>query len=169
MKPALHLHAGQHMSMTPQLLQSIRLLQLSSLELEQELRQSLEQNVMLESDDGADDEEQVDAQELAERAQAESTEAEVTGSDAAASHPGRIGVEQAAFQPRRRRRQRTQPGQRPGRELLAVIRLHHASPNSPRTPASRARRLRRPRASKDSVASTLKPRISAASPLPRSS
>lgn len=42
---------SQQIAMTPQLLQSIRLLQLSTLELEQELRQALETNVMLEGED----------------------------------------------------------------------------------------------------------------------
>jgi RNA polymerase sigma-54 factor len=45
------LRSSQHLAMTPQLLQSIRLLQLSTAELEQELRQSLAQNVMLEGED----------------------------------------------------------------------------------------------------------------------
>ena len=88
MKPALHMHTGQQMSMTPQLLQSIRLLQLSSLELEQELRQNLETNVMLESEDEVQ-EEAVDAEAEAEarqqQAQDESTEAEVSGCDATAT------------------------------------------------------------------------------------
>jgi len=51
MKPNLQLRTSQNMAMTPQLLQSIRLLQLSSLELEQELREALETNVMLEQDE----------------------------------------------------------------------------------------------------------------------
>ena len=51
MNPGLRLHVGQQIAMTPQLLQSIRMLQLSSLELEQELHEALEQNVMLESED----------------------------------------------------------------------------------------------------------------------
>lgn len=54
MKPGLRLHVGQQIAMTPQLLQSIRMLQLSSLEIEQELREALEQNPMLEQDDDAD-------------------------------------------------------------------------------------------------------------------
>ncbi len=59
MKPQVRQQMGQQLAMTPQLLQSIRLLQLSSLELEMELRQALETNVMLE--DGADDEDEEDA------------------------------------------------------------------------------------------------------------
>lgn len=87
MKPGLRLHVGQQMAMTPQLLQSIRLLQLSSLELEQEMRQALEHNVMLELDDEISvetDEDLIQVQ--AEEAQAaQSTEAEVTGADVAAA------------------------------------------------------------------------------------
>src|SRR3546814_10817474 len=49
-------------AMTPQLLQSIRLLQLSTLELEQELRQALETNVMLEGEDDDMSAIEVDAQ-----------------------------------------------------------------------------------------------------------
>lgn len=54
MNPGLRLHVGQQIAMTPQLLQSIRMLQLSSLELEQELREALELNPMLEQDDEAE-------------------------------------------------------------------------------------------------------------------
>jgi RNA polymerase sigma-54 factor len=49
MKVSQHQRLGQHIAMTPQLVQSIRLLQLSALELEQEIRQVLDTNVMLES------------------------------------------------------------------------------------------------------------------------
>src|SRR3546814_725936 len=54
--------ASQQIAMTPQLLQSIRLLQLSTLELEQELRQALETNVMLEGEDDDMSAIEVDAQ-----------------------------------------------------------------------------------------------------------
>jgi len=42
---------GQHLALTPQLQQSIRLLQLSSLELSQEIEQALSDNPLLECDD----------------------------------------------------------------------------------------------------------------------
>jgi len=48
MKQALHLKIGQQLTMTPQLQQAIRLLQLSSLDLQQEIQEALESNVMLE-------------------------------------------------------------------------------------------------------------------------
>jgi len=51
MKPGLQLKLGQHLALTPQLQQSIRLLQLSSLELAQEIEQALNDNPLLECDD----------------------------------------------------------------------------------------------------------------------
>jgi RNA polymerase sigma-54 factor len=51
MKPTLQFRLSQHLALTPQLQQSIRLLQLSTLELQQEVDQMLEQNPFLENDD----------------------------------------------------------------------------------------------------------------------
>lgn len=48
MKQSLQLRLGQQLTMTPQLQQAIRLLQLSSLELKQEIQEALESNIMLE-------------------------------------------------------------------------------------------------------------------------
>ena len=48
MKQALQLKIGQSLTMTPQLQQAIRLLQLSALEMEQEIQEALESNPMLE-------------------------------------------------------------------------------------------------------------------------
>ena len=55
MKQSLHLRVGQTLAMTPALQQAIKLLQLSSLDLQQEIRQAVESNLMLEfdEDDGA--------------------------------------------------------------------------------------------------------------------
>ena len=53
MKPSLQVRLSQHLALTPQLQQSIRLLQLSTLELHQEVEQMLEQNPFLETDDEA--------------------------------------------------------------------------------------------------------------------
>ncbi|WP_415885446.1 RNA polymerase factor sigma-54 [Neptuniibacter sp. QD37_6] len=47
MKQALHLKIGQQLTMTPQLQQAIRLLQLSTLDLQQEIQEALESNPML--------------------------------------------------------------------------------------------------------------------------
>ena len=53
MKPSLQVRLSQHLALTPQLQQSIRLLQLSTLELQQEIEQMLEQNPFLEADEEA--------------------------------------------------------------------------------------------------------------------
>jgi RNA polymerase sigma-54 factor len=55
MKQTLQLKLGQQLTMTPQLQQAIRLLQLSSLELSLEIQQALESNMMLELEDEEDD------------------------------------------------------------------------------------------------------------------
>jgi len=51
MKPSLQLKLSQHLALTPQLQQSIRLLQLSTLELEQELEKYLLENPLLEREE----------------------------------------------------------------------------------------------------------------------
>ena len=56
MKPSLQIRLGQSLTMTPQLQQAIRLLQLSTLELQTEIQQALESNPMLEERDGDNDE-----------------------------------------------------------------------------------------------------------------
>ena len=48
MKQSLDLRLGQHLTITPQLQQAIRLLQLSSIELQQEIQDALESNPLLE-------------------------------------------------------------------------------------------------------------------------
>jgi len=51
MKPSLQLKLSQHLTLTPQLQQSIRLLQLSTLELNQELERFLQDNPLLEREE----------------------------------------------------------------------------------------------------------------------
>jgi RNA polymerase sigma-54 factor len=51
MKTGVHLRLSQQLALTPQLQQSIRLLQLSTLELNQEIEQALQENPLLERDD----------------------------------------------------------------------------------------------------------------------
>src|SRR3990167_3125815 len=46
---------GQQLTMTPQLQQAIRLLQLSTLDLQQEIQEALESNPMLEREEDGDD------------------------------------------------------------------------------------------------------------------
>jgi len=55
MKQTLALKLGQSLTMTPQLQQAIRLLQLSALDLQQEIQSTLEENPMLELSDEAQD------------------------------------------------------------------------------------------------------------------
>ena len=56
MKPSIQLRLGQHLTMTPQLQQAIKLLQLSTLELQQQIQEALEENPMLEI---AEDQEEI--------------------------------------------------------------------------------------------------------------
>ncbi len=51
MKPSLQLRIGQQLTMTPQLQQAIRLLQLPTIELQAQVQQALETNVLLEAED----------------------------------------------------------------------------------------------------------------------
>ena len=61
MKQSLDLRLGQHLTITPQLQQAIRLLQLSSIELQQEIQQALESNPLLEENEGEADEAREDS------------------------------------------------------------------------------------------------------------
>ena len=60
MKPALQLKISQSLTMTPQLQQAIRLLQLSSLELHTEIQDALDSNMMLELEEDEAEEHAVD-------------------------------------------------------------------------------------------------------------
>jgi RNA polymerase sigma-54 factor len=55
MPPTLELRSKQHVALTPRLQQSVRLLQLSSLEFQHELRQALDSNPFLEYDEAQQD------------------------------------------------------------------------------------------------------------------
>ncbi|MCP5011193.1 MAG: RNA polymerase factor sigma-54, partial [Aestuariibacter sp.] len=54
MKPSLQLKFSQQLTMTPQLQQAIKLLQLSTLDLQQEIQEALDANPLLEVDEGSD-------------------------------------------------------------------------------------------------------------------
>ena len=54
MKQSLQLKLGQQLTMTPQLQQAIKLLQLSTLDLQQEIQQAIESNPMLEVSEDSD-------------------------------------------------------------------------------------------------------------------
>ena len=55
MKPSLQLKLGQQLAMTPQLQQAIRLLQLSTLDLQQEIQEALDSNPLLEVEENSED------------------------------------------------------------------------------------------------------------------
>ena len=55
LKPSLQLRISQQLTMTPQLQQAIRLLQLPVMELKTEIQDALEQNIMLEAEEPASD------------------------------------------------------------------------------------------------------------------
>ncbi len=55
MKPSLQLKLGQQLAMTPQLQQAIRLLQLSTLDLQQEIQEALDSNPLLDVEEPGDD------------------------------------------------------------------------------------------------------------------
>ena len=55
MKQSLELRLGQRLTITPQLQQAIKLLQLSALDLTTEIQQALDENPLLEERDGEDE------------------------------------------------------------------------------------------------------------------
>jgi RNA polymerase sigma-54 factor len=86
MKHSLQLKLGQHLTLTPQLQQSIRLLQLSTLELNQELEQMLQDNPLLERED-EDEAGYATAEAPAHTAEAEAQSTETPQAEAAESEP----------------------------------------------------------------------------------
>jgi len=82
MKPTLQFRLSQHLTLTPQLQQSIRLLQLSTVELNQEIEQLLMENPILEREDGESDAAAASAPAAPEREAASGTSAdEAQGGD----------------------------------------------------------------------------------------
>lgn len=79
MKTSLQLRIGQQLAMTPQLQQAIRLLQLSTMELQTEIQQVLESNPMLEVEESSDDDGLTDGAEP--KAEVDGAEVEFNGSD----------------------------------------------------------------------------------------
>ena len=72
MKQSLQLRIGQQLTMTPQLQQAIRLLQLSSLELQAEIQEALETNPLLEStEDDLSNEQEADQSKIFEKTEPE--------------------------------------------------------------------------------------------------
>jgi RNA polymerase sigma-54 factor len=102
MKQSLQLKLGQHLTMTPQLQQAIRLLQLSTLELQQEIQEALDSNPLLELIESAPPEEpgtessgqsQEPPAENADTAEREAPEADAADDVAAESIPTDLAVD----------------------------------------------------------------------------
>ena len=83
MKASLQLKLGQSLTMTPQLQQAIRLLQLSTLDLQQEIQQALESNPMLETSEDDDNQNPESTDSDNESSETASTEESSTTSDTA--------------------------------------------------------------------------------------
>lgn len=91
MKQSLQLRLGQQLTMTPQLQQAIKLLQLSSLDLQQEIQQALDSNMMLEVAD--DDGSPAEPQEAMEPANSEPEFRELSNLDTASDIPQELPVD----------------------------------------------------------------------------
>ncbi len=90
MKQSLDLRLGQHLTITPQLQQAIRLLQLSTIELQQEIREALETNPLLEE---AGDESETRGETGAD----EEAVPETTPADAESGEPADLDMEGASL------------------------------------------------------------------------
>src|SRR5258706_9128220 len=84
MKPSLQFRLSQPLTLTPQLQQSIKLLQLSTIELNQEIERVLMENPVLEREDGHDEHEgsALPASSLAASASSQSSPGSVSSSPA---------------------------------------------------------------------------------------
>ncbi len=107
MKPALQIRLNQQLALTPQLQQAIRLLQLSSMELELELNTAIESNPLLELEDDrpeaeSDTPETVDGVETAPESASESSR----NGDRARRRPARSGARTQRIPRHRARRGR---------------------------------------------------------------
>ncbi|USD64998.1 RNA polymerase factor sigma-54 [Vibrio sp. SCSIO 43136] len=78
MKPSLQLKLGQQLAMTPQLQQAIRLLQLSTLDLQQEIQEALESNPLLDVEEGFEENAEANSEAAKETANAEKEAPEET-------------------------------------------------------------------------------------------
>lgn len=94
MKPTLQVRLSQHLALTPQLQQSIRLLQLSTLELHQEVEQMLEQNPFLEPEEDATP---FEFGPVTDRSTATRDEADAPGSAVGEGGDDSAGVDTAEF------------------------------------------------------------------------
>jgi RNA polymerase sigma-54 factor len=87
MKPSLQLKFSQQLTMTPQLQQAIKLLQLSTLDLQQEIQEALDSNPLLEIDESEHNaDKQSDENSANERDQADSSSLSAENADNIDSH-----------------------------------------------------------------------------------
>jgi len=82
MKQSLQLKLGQSLTMTPQLQQAIRLLQLSTLDLQQEIQEALDSNPLLEMEEANDEPQTSSSEESSEETGERQTAAETAGESA---------------------------------------------------------------------------------------
>lgn len=82
MKHSLQLRLSQHLTLTPQLQQSIKLLQLSTLELNQEIERLLQENPLLEREEVATEQPAPLSQDSGTRSAGDAAEAPAPGADA---------------------------------------------------------------------------------------
>ncbi|WP_448569861.1 RNA polymerase factor sigma-54 [Thalassotalea ganghwensis] len=78
MRPSLQLRIGQQLTMTPQLQQAIKLLQLSTLDLQQEIQEALESNPLLEIDESNNNNQENEKDHLEEGFSATSSESKTS-------------------------------------------------------------------------------------------
>ena len=85
MKQSLQLKLGQHLAMTPQLQQAIRLLQLSTMELQSEVQEALDSNLMLEVGEDGDENRSASEPNQTEQTSETTESSETPDNDASAS------------------------------------------------------------------------------------
>jgi RNA polymerase sigma-54 factor len=91
MKQSLQLRLGQQLTMTPQLQQAIRMLQLSTLELQLEIQQALESNLMLEEAEEFEEYDRDTEEQLREESEAEQATEASTANEGDLDYPDEQG------------------------------------------------------------------------------
>ena len=109
MKQALQLRLGQQLALTPQLQQAIKLLQMSTVDLQQVIEETLESNALLERESEQTDQEGLDFSEITPpEDDAEDLAVDTVWEDAlpSAAPPSAGAVAEADFRSRIRKRSR---------------------------------------------------------------
>ena len=139
MKPTLQFRLSQHLTLTPQLQQSIRLLQLSTVELNQEIERLLMENPILEREDGESDAAAAGA--AAARRGPRSALRNIRGRE----HGRQPGTQRGASRRLRRALARHRGQQRRRRRRPQPCRARHADAARPPEQRARAHQSRRAR------------------------